>query len=493
METKTHIGPLTLPDIVDSIIPFLDKKRFLARAAVVCRAWNQLYTPNLWRDTHIYQYCNKPIPSFKRQGIHVRQLSLGSLEDSHFNFIVPYCPNVERLNLWRSGVSFDRLNRYLGTYGARLKRFQLEVAEGPDQSSWYPPPSSWLGVLVSTLAAHGQHTGYGGGPALEELVLRFGYYEDQMELSLDTLEGLLEACPSLKKITLNDFQILDFDDPTDNGRTLGSSSTLTKLTLRLMELDDMILARLLDCDLDDQALQHLASTQGDTLLELTLCYSQDVTDSGVMAILSSCRHLTSLFLNGIPAVTMAIMMENGPAERWSCYKSLRRLEIQGLGVVDLSSEIAVDDPRIEENREAFRKMQKWVRMLPNLQELTVNEELIQGFLGIEDQDKEENEGAWASEAIEDADETFGIERSRVGIRGSAVALPAPAVSRTLVGPRLEVLRIWGLKQGGLEASEIDRFVKNYPGLKTAYAYGPGVNLGEMKKRFLDAGIQLSDD
>ncbi|KAG0201334.1 hypothetical protein BGX33_010371 [Mortierella sp. NVP41] len=164
-------------------------------------------------------------------------------------------------------------------------------------------------------------------------------------------------------------------------------------------------------------------------------------------------------------------MENGPAGRWSCFKSLKRLDIRRLGVVEFDLDHWDNATRIERNREAFRKIQKRIRMLPNLKELTVSvfgadEELIQGFLWIEDQDKEESEGARSSEVTEDADEIFGCERSRVGTRAAAAALAALVVSRTLVGPLLVSLTIWGLKQGGLVGNEIDRFLKNYPDLET---------------------------
>ncbi|KAF9079692.1 hypothetical protein BGX23_003430, partial [Mortierella sp. AD031] len=127
MEATTRIDPLTLPEIVDIIIPFLDKKRFLTQAAVVCKAWNQLYTPILWRDMGIVRLGSNTILNFERQGIHVRQLQLVNLENRNFDLVAPFCPNVDDLTLWYCSITLERLAPYLRTLAPKLKRLQLEA------------------------------------------------------------------------------------------------------------------------------------------------------------------------------------------------------------------------------------------------------------------------------------------------------------------------------------------------------------------------------
>ncbi|KAF9092143.1 hypothetical protein BGX29_010590, partial [Mortierella sp. GBA35] len=119
-------------------------------------------------------------------------------------------------------------------------------------------------------------------------------------------------------------------------------------------------------------------------------------------------------------------------------------------------------------------------------------ELIQGFLGIEEQeDGLEAGGTRRDYAVETADET-GKERltdENTG-GGAATAGLSRSTARTLVGPLLQTLRIGGLKQGGLVSNEIDRFIENYPGLKTLYASQSEDSLKEKKGRLREAGIEL---
>ncbi|KAF9082324.1 hypothetical protein BGX29_003944, partial [Mortierella sp. GBA35] len=443
MDTITRIDPLTLPEIVDIIAPFLDRKQSLASAARVCKAWNRLYTPHLWRKLSIGSRDSAAL-NFARHGTHVRQLYLDTLEDSDFDLIAPFCPNIESLALILCKITLERLASYLRTLAPRLKRLRVKTA------------MACADKLISVLGAESPHQdgGANGGSALEDLRLVFDLFRGELvEISLDALMGLLEARPGLKKISIKWASIRDADAMSSNNRSLGSSmdvampmaeelddgrglqdngfvetqSALTHLSFLAAEIEERTLVRLLGktprlaslhihsndfltgdfltalptlcpelthltmemcrsipgsaymrlfqssssspghrtlhleflrlelCNLDDQSLQYLASTQGDTLLELDLRYCKNVTDSGVMAMLSGCHRLTSLSIYGTSNVSVAIMMEDGPAERWSCYKSLKRLEIHGLGVVELPSRHAEDDPRIEQNREAFRK------------------------------------------------------------------------------------------------------------------------------------------
>ncbi|KAG0212127.1 hypothetical protein BGX33_003898 [Mortierella sp. NVP41] len=443
MDTRTRIDPLTLPEIVDIIIPFLDRMQWLSRAAVVCRAWNQLYTPVLWRGMDIDREDNTPC-DFGRQGIHVRQLRLGSFEDPHFDLIALFCPNIESLSVRYCNVTMETVAPYLRTLVPRLKR--LELVSAMDSTDEFG----------SALAAGLSHGGDGGGSALEELELRCLRYGAEYDgLSVGTLVGIPDAYPGLKKIELNFIRILSLVTATENGcplvpseeematttlaarmgnqdggrglqddRFVKTHSALTYLFLGAAEIEhstfvqllrktprlvsllidsnkhftgsvldafptlypELIHLTIIACSLDDQSLQHLALTQGDTLLDLTLCYCKQVTDSGVMAILSHCHRLISLSLSENPTVTVAIMMEDGLAERWSCYKTLRRLNIHQLGNINPWFPYARNDPRFERAQEALQKIQKRVRMLAKLEELGLfahssDVDLIRGYLG----------------------------------------------------------------------------------------------------------------
>ncbi|KAF9086894.1 hypothetical protein BGX23_008521, partial [Mortierella sp. AD031] len=368
MDTITRIDPLTLPEIVDIIAPFLDRKQSLASAARVCKAWNRLYTPHLWRKLSIGSRDSAAL-NFARHGTHVRQLYLDTLEDSDFDLIAPFCPNIESLALILCKITLERLASYLRTLAPRLKRLRVKTA------------MACADKLISVLGAESPHQdgGANGGSALEDLRLVFDLFRGELvEISLDALMGLLEALPGLKKISIKWASIRDADAMSSNNRSLGSSmdvampmaeelddgrglqdngfveaqSALTHLSFLAAEIEERTLVRLLGktprlaslhihsndfltgdfltalptlcpelthltmemcrsipgsaymrlfqssssspghrtlrleflrlelCNLDDQSLQYLASTQGDTLLELDLRYCKNVTDSG---------------------------------------------------------------------------------------------------------------------------------------------------------------------------------------------------------------------
>ncbi|KAF9092144.1 hypothetical protein BGX29_010591 [Mortierella sp. GBA35] len=201
METKARIDPLTLPDIVGSIVPFLDKKRFLAQAAVVCKAWNQLYILILWRD--------------------MGTVRLGNNTILNFDLSVRYC-----------GITLERLAPYLGTLAPKLKRLQLEAIAVNRRNE-----------LVSAIGVEPPHEegGIDGGPPLEELRPMFSHYPGQVvtpALSLDTLVELLEARPGLKKIDLGNTSIINSATTTNNDHPLGSlEDVVMPTTMAMEELD----------------------------------------------------------------------------------------------------------------------------------------------------------------------------------------------------------------------------------------------------------------
>ncbi|KAF9129722.1 hypothetical protein BGW39_003866 [Mortierella sp. 14UC] len=133
--------------------------------------------------------------------------------------------------------------------------------------------------------------------------------------------------------------------------------------------------------MDDETLAQLLSK---TPRLTTLLVRENENLCGVKDMPWGLHRLYELGLLDNPAVTVAIMSDENNdndselftgsvSERQSrsCYKTLKRLDIRELGVVDLGNSYAADDPRIEQNREAFRRIRRRVRMLPALKNLTV--------------------------------------------------------------------------------------------------------------------------
>ncbi|KAF9092145.1 hypothetical protein BGX29_010592 [Mortierella sp. GBA35] len=268
----------------------------------------------------------------------------------------------------------------------------------------------------------------------------------------DFLDVIYGFCPELTHLNMESCHSIP---ASTYSRFFAASSLLEHRGL------GMKYPRLNDCMLDDQSLEKLAWSQAETRGSLTLRKCSRVTDSGITTILSHCHRLASLSLLQNSTVTVGVMMEEGPAYRWSCYKSLKRLEIRVLGVVRLPLPHAEDDPRVEQNRESFRRIRKRVRMLTTLRELCVSvygtdEELVRGFWGLR------------------------IWKQMGGTQGAM----------TLVGPRLQTLRIRGLLYNGLSSQDIDQFLRNSSGLKVVDTYETSVHFGEIGDSFLEAGIRL---
>lgn len=336
-------------------------------------------------------------------------------------------------------------------------------------------------------------------PRLVTLLLSKG-----KQLTGKFLEILPNVCPELKRLTMTACDAI----PTSAYTALFQSAADTdhRLRLELLCLDR--------CKVNDQTLYHIANSQADSLLDFTICLSDErVTDEGIKDVLSRCHRLTSLNLLDNPAVTAAIMTDEDedntgktrpPTEadqkRWACYKTLKRLDIRELAIIDLGlNYTSDDDPWIEENRAAFRRIRRRIRMLPELEDLTVSvsgidDELLQGFLGIEDEENQGHKGCQAEEI--EAGITTPITLTD-NMESERTESPSHRdqhdhqETRTLIGPRLKTLRVHGLKVRGYIGNDIDRFVRNFPGLRLYHNYQTNKNLyAEMADGLQRAGIEI---
>ncbi|KAG0081183.1 hypothetical protein BGZ90_009828 [Linnemannia elongata] len=603
------IDPLTHPDIIDNIVPYLlgpdeDVPLSLANAALVCKSWNALYIPLLWREVHVPRRI-PTIPDFSRQGVHVRLLEIARLEDSQMDLVGPFCRLVEGLALWECGVSVRKLVGYLRGVKGSLRWFKLGTTKVPVED------------FVSAWVASGDTGGVGGGevgPVLRELNLKFSPFRRPQELTWTSLGALLKALPQLESLHLawvriskqaiasesdrvkelpetgavtetvaEEEQEKQCGLPLQDVRPLELPTKITYLFIRGIEMDDRTMVQLLDmtprlatlllnetkqltgsfletlpiicpelkcltmkacdaiptsaytalfqtdadtdhllqlerlcldrCNLNDQTLYYIAISQADSLLDLTICQSDHrVTDTGIKDVLSRCHRLRSHNISNNPALTAAIMADEEednitntrpPTEveqkRWACYKTLRRLDIRELAIVDLGLFYAEEDPRIEENRAAFRRIRRRIRMLPELEDLTlsvsgVDDDLLQGFLGIEDEgiEDEENRGHQERQAEENEARTTTTTADNTASEGTGSSHHDQhdhQETRTLIGPRLKTLRVQGLKEEGYSGNDLDRFLRNFPGLKLYHNYQTHKSLyAEMAHGLEIAGI-----
>lgn len=418
--TSPSIDPLTFPDIVDHIIPYLDSPQSLARAARVCKAWNILYTPAVWRVVQ-YTCMNGTSPTFERHGALVRQLTVSHLDDYHLDLISPFCSHVESFVLWSNCVaSAEKLAPYLRSIRPTLERFVVNSTE--------LRPEDVVSVLIDD--------GVGGDAvvylALMELKVKCFGRLTRLTLSWESLMMLLKASPNLRTVRWESLEILAPVDRSDqNGihrllgtitateegvgqeekdvRLLEERTKITSLTLQSVMVSDKTLIQLLrktpeltyldysslhptgtgevlgvlpticpelkqlifmsdnlipsrtstqlfrpsaitnqslglkelflgHCELDDTSLDLLISTQGSTLLEMSLWNCLPFTDSRAKAILSGCHCLTILYLYGDHTITLATqegdemnnLVEDAKRKGWTCHKAMETFEVHSV-------------------------------------------------------------------------------------------------------------------------------------------------------------------
>ncbi|KAK3839191.1 MAG: hypothetical protein JOS17DRAFT_728323, partial [Linnemannia elongata] len=410
--TSPSIDPLTLPDIVTHIIPYLDSQQSLARAARVCKAWNTLYTPALWRVIP-YSCMDNASPTFERHGALVRQLTVGYLNDRHLDLISPFCSHIESFYLrGNCFASAKKLAPYLRSIRPTLQRFVVNSTELRPEDvvlvlvddgdvdlalkelkvNYFGRPSTllwkWLMVLLKmspnletlqwqsveilapvdkavqnhidqllgTVTATEEGFGQEEKDArlLEERtkitsltlqsvivsedtliqllrktpMLRSLHHSPQYPSTGEVLGVLPTICPELKILIYISGSLIPFRTSTQ----LFRPSAITNQSLRLEGL------YLDQCELDDTSLDLLISTQGSTLLDMTLWKCIPFTDSRAKAILSGCHCLANLYIYGDHTVTLATregdetdnLVADAKRKGWKCHKALETFEIHNV-------------------------------------------------------------------------------------------------------------------------------------------------------------------
>ncbi|KAF9939967.1 hypothetical protein BGZ65_008713 [Modicella reniformis] len=601
---NTAVTTLALPELVEIIAQhLLPSKHSLVKACLVCKGWNAAWTPFLWHDLvftaeddeaflSIDAFSCSPSPSNsssssflpKKYGQHIRSLDRQCYyfsENDHILSILPYCSNLRGLALPCVGDTIREMVPYLQVL-KNLRRLQLTI---------YGIETCMLITLL-----------IGCGQGLEHLSLYFPRL--RLDLTIDTLMEMLDACPNLKELQLGkiDFvetegvigndadggsgghddgkqrsfvpsssvTLLHLDEvcinedgmktllgrcpnlstihiitgshPADtaavysripeqcpnlkrfscvsgnnhhagggyggmsgmglsmglgmgtDGRCTISSSFTTTLTSIFQKQDHHSPLRLENLELRSGTmdgavvLQQVSQTQAESLRTLNLSNCRQVTDSGLGFILRWCHQLESLNLTGTD-ITTAVM--EGPQERWSCFEALKELEIRDIGVEDFKSwedteeeekeqeqeDIPWVDFSIRENRKAFKKIRRRVRMLPRLRKLGVSfpgvQEFVQGF-GHDDNDGDNNEdkriGDKTNKNKDDDDEKMNDARKK--------QLTTPPKLHTLNVNRFE---------GALSEENLNRFFESYPYLRHLVIGHGGIN-SEACDRFRSEGI-----
>ncbi|KAG0333910.1 hypothetical protein BG000_008785 [Podila horticola] len=478
--TSATADALAMPEIVAAIAQHMRQNRHVATACLVSKAWNALWTPILWRDLEFDRKEDTLPHEFDRQGQWVRNLTFDLAKDVHFAMFEPHCRALQGLNLGSCEITSEKLMPYLKHLSPTLRWLELE-SYAIEAASLFPVLSNHLHGLEYLNFSFPSYKGPSvlhinalldllhNCPSLKEIELTgvkiaietedpniptdldsADYQQLQPTTNLTTKKASRLEFLTLESCILSDTALTIILDLTSNLKSLFiarvhsitdagiqqipalcpqiSSLTLTSCvqlepdTFSRLFTDKKTIWHLRYVDLamsniDDTALGVLVRDQGDSLEFLAIERCQKITDTGVEAILRHCHRLESLSLYGLVHATAAVM--DGPQDRWACWRTLERLDIRKLGVVDLQFRFTKDDPRIATNRAAFAQIKHRVQLLPRLHKLAVgifglHAELLQGF-------------------------------------GAQV--------------RLDTLNLRGLDPRGMEGEELEVFVGNYPGLK----------------------------
>lgn len=274
-----------------------------------------------------------------------------------------------------------------------------------------------------------------------------------------------------------------------------------------LQLERLLLVR---CKLETRSLGYLVSSQASTLLHLHLWKCYGVTDSGLKTVLSRCHRLESLALVENVVLTLAIMTDDNDInnnnktdhgatflttdqeeqQKWACYKTLKSLDIRKFGLQHPEDDfLEVDN---SQNRAAFRRIRQRVRMLPALERLTVSvwgadEELLQGFMGVEEEEDQGHQTRQLTIETGNGEGEVGNVNADQTEADATAAVPIPTTdsvasggvepphhhqnqhnnqeARKLVGPRLQSLKVYGQQGKTFIGSDLERFMRNYPGLR----------------------------
>ncbi|CAO3566771.1 unnamed protein product [Mortierella alpina] len=123
-----------LQDLIRSILPFRDLKT----CALVCRQWNSLFKPFLWRKIELHEHDRGKRTILRRHGNLVVELSSVHADKKTLRFIQKFCPYIQQLSLEMdhrsSWIHYDYLDGFfasvphLTTLQIRFDAFQFGPA-----------------------------------------------------------------------------------------------------------------------------------------------------------------------------------------------------------------------------------------------------------------------------------------------------------------------------------------------------------------------------
>ncbi|KAG0376565.1 hypothetical protein BGX24_007541 [Mortierella sp. AD032] len=210
---------------------------------------------------------------------------------------------------------------------------------------------------------------------------------NQLALSTgDFLASLPVLCPDIKILKLT------------NCPMIPSSAYMCLFQHRCgLQLEQLLVYAI---TLDDPTLRLIASTQGDTLQELTIWGSSKVTDVGFKALLAGCHRLTYLAPNYNLAVSLSIMAddnendEDGDGDdRDGMTADTERRRNHKKPTIASSADYA--EPRsVPTDSTTDSTTDSFVACVGSFVDKCSwsDDELIKGFLGVEHQERQEAEG-----------------------------------------------------------------------------------------------------
>ncbi|KAF9113443.1 hypothetical protein BGX27_001556 [Mortierella sp. AM989] len=185
------IRALTLLEIVDAINQFIKSQRTIAKACLVCKAWQEAWTPLLWKLMEFDRKDDEIPDSIMKYGHYIRDLEYENPKDEHLSFVLPYCRNLNGLTLTNTRITMESLAPYLRDdhFGRTLRRIELDV-HGVRAEDLFP-----------VLTKHCRR--------LERIDLAFPYFIIKPELRHSVFMRLLTACRHLVELKIWNTSIVD--------------------------------------------------------------------------------------------------------------------------------------------------------------------------------------------------------------------------------------------------------------------------------------------
>ncbi|KAG0356369.1 hypothetical protein BG005_004702 [Podila minutissima] len=334
--TSSQAKVLSIPELRDNITQYLAKKD-IGVLTRTCRAWTELWTPDLYKRlgyTSVAQLI-MPFPNMSTHGHLVEAVQTSRLQPAEIAELVQKLPNLRTLDLVcfkLSGAEMDKILEAIQgpLIHLRIVPFQSSVLK--PGGSRYPDP-----IFLSVVSLRNLQS-------LEMNALG-------MTIHVDDVLYVLKMCPHLRSVILVFLNIVcqmssgdgqeetetldargDFDPagpvrfPMDSSDMEGLyvGRRLRRLKLNYCRILDHGLLRLLGIDVAPPA---TSDSHGDHCLvhlEVGINTSSRISDKSVTRILRECGRLEHLDLQDSKAATLALFREVRP---WPCTATLQHLSL----------------------------------------------------------------------------------------------------------------------------------------------------------------------